>query len=449
MKSALQVPAIALGLITVLSLQTWANQKGPLVKAGPQVSLKNGASASVTLKGAAPALPQNLKDQIKPRFAGPGSSGGGNALVCFNSAQAVKEIHANGSYISDKYLKDINFIETFDLYEAKKKRGFSETDSSTNLIEIKSNESIAAYAKRVINRIKPHYPEFHSLLEREYNQVASQRSIQTDDRIDQVFDINPDTFVDKPNCLFATLAAQINEKDMTTIYIDNKLFNHPRHSRESKGALLIHEAVYSLLRKEWKHSDSRSTRFVVAALLNSETRIRDLNLVIDSILDLTPNSATKSNYLLADKEPKARAKVVSEIIMRAYPNSEYVRVKYNYGGFGQLGSSVLTLGGQLNCAPADCDKLTANLEKELYDKHIYSDSLIESAKPEFLQELMQISLQDQKTVKQILKSSIGLRFESVKLTDQIVKWIAYIYISESSLGSYLKPNPNALIPVLE
>lgn len=297
MKKDFKAQLIAIGSVLLFNHPTLANEKKPNPFSNGSTSALESTAQSQTskLKPKHLELTQSLKASsmqtesksiaIQKRLQGPGSSGGGNALVCFKTAKAVNEIKNNGGYISDEFLSQINFIETFDLYEAKKPRGFKESFESieNKLIPIIDQESVSDYAKRIIGRLKIHYPETHDKFMAELNMISGLRTIMTEDRIDQVYDINPGDYVDKPNCLYATLAAQSNSSRMTSVYIDKKLFNHPLHSRQSKGVLMIHEAIYSLLRKEFDHKESRVARFIVSALLTNDIFVSDLSAIFESV----------------------------------------------------------------------------------------------------------------------------------------------------------------------
>ena len=52
------------------------------------------------------------------------SDGGGNSVVCFDTPEIPKSIRASGGEILNEHIAHITFIEAFDLYEAKLKRGF-------------------------------------------------------------------------------------------------------------------------------------------------------------------------------------------------------------------------------------------------------------------------------------------------------------------------------------
>jgi hypothetical protein len=72
--------------------------------------------------------------------AGNESSGGGNAIVCFNSKEIPVEVRANNGKIQDSHIEKITSIEMLDLWELKK---LGDIDSNlTHLwIDIKENEN--------------------------------------------------------------------------------------------------------------------------------------------------------------------------------------------------------------------------------------------------------------------------------------------------------------------
>ncbi len=314
MKPLFRIPQLCFGLLALSSFQASFAQNGPkaLLKEKPTLitqrpaAITAGAAANLPVAkelppaAAEPAVPAGPPSGFPKmrQYMGPGTSGGGNALVCFKSAKTVSEIKKEGPYkdfILDSHLADINYIETFDLYEALKPRGFNESAKPADLIQPFENETLYKYTTRLAGRIKSEFPFFYQKLMEKLKDMSSHRTIVTDDRIDQVYDINPSTYVDKPNCLFATLAVQMDENDLVTVYVDSKLFHHPLHSKLSKAVLYLHEAVYALARKAdpIKNRDSRATRYLVALLVSRDVTVRNFQEALNSMGILDQSNVLK------------------------------------------------------------------------------------------------------------------------------------------------------------
>jgi hypothetical protein len=102
-------------------------------------------------------------------------------------------------------------------------------------------------------------------------------------------------YIDRANCVIATMAAQrregdygylMNRYDLTSgvapsvlqnttperglhfLDIDGRLFMHPKHSELSKAVLLLHESLYSVVRDDKGHQTSRNTREFVKAVIS-------------------------------------------------------------------------------------------------------------------------------------------------------------------------------------
>ena len=65
------------------------------------------------------------------------------------------------------------------------------------------------------------------------------------------------------NCIISTMAAQVNYQNYYQVHIDERLYLHPTHSRQSQASLILHELIYGFLRKHYKHEDSGVTRNLV------------------------------------------------------------------------------------------------------------------------------------------------------------------------------------------
>jgi len=204
-------------------------------------------------------------------------SGGGNAIVCFqdgsvatgeDSTNILSEIKKNKNQIPTKFLKWITSIEMYDLYDAKKRRGIS--SKSPEIINIEPTEKIYSYLDRLSHRfdksIRPlkYFVEYGKELLPEDNIVWEDTAVKYQNDLGTVS-------LPGQNCIISTMAAQVNHNDYYMAYIDSRLFNHPKHSKQSKATLILHELVYAVMREKLKHTDSGSTRNIVRYLISSHS----------------------------------------------------------------------------------------------------------------------------------------------------------------------------------
>lgn len=185
-------------------------------------------------------------------FAGTSDRGGGNALVCFDSPSVPKAIRTKGSpnfgVITKAALSRITKIEMLDIYQAQLARGERPNPFGDNKVGgAKPGEKPEAMADRILDRIANYAPGVHKkILEGKYalrgNISFSQDGVATIDDLNLLFSF------DREKCVIATVAAQDAQNDQ--LFIDARLYNHPKHSIASRAAMWLHEwTYYSLLRK--------------------------------------------------------------------------------------------------------------------------------------------------------------------------------------------------------
>lgn len=227
---------------------------------------------------------------IEPAYAGPKDGGGGTAVVCFADNQEgrnlVKEILASGEGIPDSAINKIESVETLDLYEAKMSSGLD--GKAPVIAEAKSGETYLDFARRVTSRYHSVFlnPEAKYYENSDtYGQIigdfawdggALYRIGPFENSKIQVYSkglkrINDEAFFGaftENNCLIAQVAVQKGDIRDASLYIDGRIFNHPKNSETSKAALIIHEMVYFQERIREK-TDSSNARRIVGLLMNN------------------------------------------------------------------------------------------------------------------------------------------------------------------------------------
>lgn len=214
----------------------------------------------------------SIQAQAKINYArGEWGSGGGNALVCFakvteitngevKERDLVAEVKANNNTIPNELLQWIDTIELFDLYEAKKRRGLD--SKKPEIIKIKDNEKIYEYFDRLGKRFEKNVYVMKGFIDFGKKLIPDTNLIFHESAVKYQNDLGSVT-LPGPNCLISTIAAQVNFNDYFEVHIDERLFNHPKHTKQSKATLILHELIYALGRKELGHKDSGATRNVV------------------------------------------------------------------------------------------------------------------------------------------------------------------------------------------
>jgi len=199
-------------------------------------------------------------------FAGGWTSGGGNSVVCFHDPAVVAQVKGNAGALSNQAIPHITFIEAFDLYEAKLKRGFP--PKAPVLAEPHAGEAFLDYVERIIARSEISVPALAEIMRNSQKLLPEDHIVLNDHGIQGVQDVNSVGLIDSQNCVLATTAVQYKIEDQFYLHIDERLFFHPAHSEWSKAVLLLHEYLYRFAREKGQ-LDSRNTRTLIAKLLSN------------------------------------------------------------------------------------------------------------------------------------------------------------------------------------
>lgn len=211
------------------------------------------------------------------RTNGEWAGGGGNAIVCFEpqviiaqgevrttTKDIINNIKKNKNIIPDDYIQYIESVEMFDLYEAKKRRGID--SKKPEILDIKDDEKFYDYFDRLSKRYDGRVYTMAYIVEAGKELIPDSRLIFHNTAMLYQNDLGSVT-LPSDNCIVSTMAAQVNRKDYFEVHIDERLFNHAKHLRQSKATLILHELIYGLLRKHFKHEDSGVTRKLVNFLI--------------------------------------------------------------------------------------------------------------------------------------------------------------------------------------
>lgn len=201
-------------------------------------------------------------------FAGGSDRGGGNALVCFSNPAITKQIrdphHSQYGIIADSVLDQIDSIEMLDLYQAKlsnQSHGIPKP-----IVELPESSSIEGwdYAVLLSDRIANFVPALYFKILQSRTLLA--RNIHfSSNGVAKIDDTNLLFDFDRENCVIATMAAQDPQNE--ALFIDQRLFNHPRHSLQSRGVMWLHEWIYfHLLKKQMLNSSG--VRMIIGKMLS-------------------------------------------------------------------------------------------------------------------------------------------------------------------------------------
>lgn len=218
-------------------------------------------------------------------------SGGGNAIVCFekttiaygeNTVNILDEIKKNKNIIPDKFLTHIKSIEMYDLYEAKKRRGIG--SEPAEILKIEESENIYDYIDRLGARFQNTNHTVQGMIAQGKELLPDSRLIFEDTAVPYQNDLGTVSLPGK-NCLISTMAAQVNNQNLFNAYIDRRLFEHAKHSKQSQATLILHEIIYASFRRHFKHTDSGATRNIVRLVISYHESITE-KLVMDTLFDL-------------------------------------------------------------------------------------------------------------------------------------------------------------------
>lgn len=216
--------------------------------------------------------------------AGPLTSGGGNAVVCFDSPtipNAIRDPQSTrfGKILDDEVKNHITSIEAYDLYEARMERGL-DRGQRPEVIGISESESLRDYSEKIAKRFELFFPEISRTIRFGNKAFVDTNIILRPSGLTLVHDENDVGYIDALNCVVATMATQYSVGDKIFLQLDQRLFQHRLHSKLSQAVLFLHESIYYAARVLTKHEDSRNTRILIGAIINQapvdSTWIREL-----------------------------------------------------------------------------------------------------------------------------------------------------------------------------
>lgn len=200
--------------------------------------------------------------------------GGGNAVVCFNTPAIPREIRALDPQgrpidpsIQDDHIPHITSIELLDLYEARFSRGI-QNPSKFELLSPNRGETALEFSTRLFRRIENLMPGLHGALIEAMSELPSDEVVRVPSGL---MPVNDHAMVGRINsrlCVVSTIAMQQDVGGGNTkIYVDGRIFDHPKFDDSDRALTYVHEVVYHAARRSYRHDDSQGTRLLVGTLL--------------------------------------------------------------------------------------------------------------------------------------------------------------------------------------
>jgi len=227
---------------------------------------------------------------------GANSSGGGNALVCFDKHPWIaQKIRNQKLEISDEFVKYVTKVEALDLTEARQERGLS-NQKKPQIIDIAPGETAETYAVRIITRLENALPEEAARIRKSASAFTPDDVIREKHGLKKVEDTKEVQLFDSKHCVLATIAVQTTDAYATLLHLDWRLFNHKNHSPLSRGVLLLHEYFY---RNDLDRgaTDSRETRAKVALIITKNIPMTTLVKYFSAYEDTYPLYLAKHAFV--------------------------------------------------------------------------------------------------------------------------------------------------------
>jgi hypothetical protein len=170
------------------------------------------------------------------------SSGGGNAVVCFNNVQTAQSVQNRKGIVLDNEKGSIVSIEALELFNLRQKRL-----SKIKRIPVEaSSEDPWDYVQKIQDRFEVLAPQVTrqiAELKKQFNDddiILSEKPLVRQFDANESQNLNVDGF-----CSLTTLLVQSGTNQGNAILtLDERLFFHEKHSFTSRGVMLLHELVY-------------------------------------------------------------------------------------------------------------------------------------------------------------------------------------------------------------
>ncbi len=200
--------------------------------------------------------------------------GGGNARVCFSSVQAAQAAKRN-PLNRDAYWDAIESVELIDLYEARRPRG--ENGIVPSIVESNPGENGRAFAERIARRFDHRLALFANLIREGMETFSQNQIVWSEEPLGRTNDISPAIPIESKMCTTLALAIQKDVNGSDKIYLDRRLFQHPKHSLLSRNVTFLHEYIYQYARDKRGQENSSASREAVGLAISTLPKGTDVN----------------------------------------------------------------------------------------------------------------------------------------------------------------------------
>jgi len=190
-------------------------------------------------------------------------SGGGSGIICFSSKESADFVRSNGGIVPDHLISSIRAIQSLDLQIAFMRKGLS--GEKPKLLLAQPGQSLEDYLEVLLIRLNERYIKIGASV-REALPYLEKNIYYRINPIKRILDEDDVGSEESDYCTLTNLAAQYQTDFETHIHLDERLFMHPTHNISSKGILLLHEFIYSVLRKD-RANNSRQVRSIIQNIL--------------------------------------------------------------------------------------------------------------------------------------------------------------------------------------
>jgi len=217
-------------------------------------------------------------------YAGETGTHGGNAIVCFDDPQIVKDLKQskkNGDgWLKDEYVKvdpktgksHVTSVEILDLLQAKLPQDV-ENPQPTEVVEMKQGESLRSYVDRIENRFASVLPFIKDVIEK--SRATFTEVKPAPNGLTPIDDVGKEEFFDTDLCVRVTIIGQYQNKQKRYLRYDPRLFNHPMHSALSKAVSLLHEYIYRFTASTGA-KNAKSARSLVGVLIRKNITVEEV-----------------------------------------------------------------------------------------------------------------------------------------------------------------------------
>jgi hypothetical protein len=243
------------------------------------------------------------------------SSGGGNAIVCFDSSTIATRLRqeklAGSGFIADSDIQHITSVELLDVHKAKipsLKMG-ELVPVTPRVIEARPGETPDQYSERLKKRFEVYFPGIIKILEDGQSSFKSVKpyahGLMSIDDVNSVENFNTET------CVKATIIAQYYEPAGNYIAYDARIFALPMSVFPATDRALSfwHEYLYLLAKINRQAQSSDSTQTLLGALITHGVTLKELL----SLVDVTVGSSTEDTYASKYVEENFVTKFVKQV----------------------------------------------------------------------------------------------------------------------------------------